>query len=371
MTIAAPKLSYVRQFKEDDIPQVADVHRRVFHLAGHTSPELLDSYRAWFTQVFLNNPWRNEAVGSLVYQDEAGRITGFLGVMPQRMAWNGHPVQVAIMSNFVVDTDARGMAGMKLLGAFLAGPQDLAIADEANPDVRRIWEGLGGATSLPYSMHWYYPLRPFQFAAFIAREKKLIPGFLYRACSPAGRILDTITARVLKFPFRRSESRLSGQDLDTETLAACLSEATRKQTLRPDYDLRSLTWILQRAQQMRTNGRLQKVVLRTDKQDVAGWYLYYANPSGVSQVVQLHAKPPHTNDVLDHLFNHAWRQGATVLSGRPEPGVMQALAERNCIFRCGPEWALIHSRKPDLVNAFHRNDVYFSRLEGEWCTHFR
>jgi len=122
---------------------------------------------------------------------------------------------------------------------------------------------------------------------------------------------------------------------------------------------------------MRNNGQLRKVLLRTDKGDVAGWYLYYSHPAGLSQVVQVYAKANRANDVLDHLFNDAWVNGVTALSGRLDPALMYALSERHAIFFCGPEWALIHSRKPEILNAFDRSDIYFSRLEGEWCTHFR
>src|SRR5436190_1132294 len=178
--VASPKLSFVRPFTEADIPQVADLHSRIFKVSDRLSPGLLDEYRSYFTRVFLNNPWRDEAVGPLVYQDSSGRITGFMGVMPQRMSMNGQTIHVAIMSNFVVDSDSRGMTGMKLLKAFLSGPQDLSIADEASPDVRRLWEGLGGATSLPFSMHWFYPLRPCQFGLLALKEKKLMPTYLAR-----------------------------------------------------------------------------------------------------------------------------------------------------------------------------------------------
>jgi hypothetical protein len=361
----------VRQFKEDDIPQVADIHKRAFQLTGDMSPQLLDSYRVWFTEVFLKNPWLDGSVGSIVYESEPGRINGFLGVLPQRMLWNGQPVKVAIMSNFVVDTGSRGMAGMKLLRTILEGSQDLAIADEATADVRRMWDGLGGATSLHHSMHWYYPLRPCQFAAFVAKQKRLLPAFLSHAGAPAARALDAVVTRVVKAPFRKARTRLSARELDPETLTLCLSETARKHALGPDYDVPGLAWILRRASQLRTNGRLRQIVLSTEKQNVAGWYLYYANPTGVSQVIQVQAKAPFAGDIVDHLLNDAWEQGVTVVSGRAERSLLPALSERNCIFSCGPAWALIHSRKPDLVNAFHRGDVFFSRLEGEWCTHFR
>ena len=60
----------VRAFTKEDIPQVADLHRRVFRVADHTSQELLDSYRTYFTQDFLEDPWRDYDAESLVHEED-------------------------------------------------------------------------------------------------------------------------------------------------------------------------------------------------------------------------------------------------------------------------------------------------------------
>src|SRR5437762_6086480 len=208
MMVASPKLTRVRTFCAADIPQVAEVHRRAFKTIGESTPELLAEYEAYFTRVFLRNPWRCDDIHPLVYQEDNGQISGFLGVLPRRMSLRGQTVRVAIMTNFVVSPDARGLAGAKLLRAFLDGPQDLAIADEASPGVRKMWEGLGGATSLPYSMHWYYPLRLSQFGVLVLKQKKILPSYLAKAVSPMARALDIFGERIVKFPVRPSKSAL-------------------------------------------------------------------------------------------------------------------------------------------------------------------
>lgn len=367
----ASKSSPIRPFTEEDIPQVAELHRRVFGTADQSSPELRDAYRAYFTQVYLNNPWRDDAVGSLVHQEDNGGITGFLGVVPRRLSMNGKSLQAAITTNFIVDTRSRGFVGIMLLRAVLAGPQDLNIADESNAASRAIWEALSGTTSLLYSMRWVYPLRPCQFALFVSRKKKLLPAYIPAASAPAARALDALAAHALIRPLRSSEDRFFGAEMNCETLSSCLSTEVEKQSLRVDYDDHTLSWVLQRAEQMPLHGRLQKVLVKTEKQEIAGWYVYYLNPGGISEVVQLHAKTCFARDVLNHLFYRAWRQGATALSGRMEPHLMQAFSDKHCLFHCGPQWLLVHSRQPELLQAFQRGDVRFSRLDGEWCCHFR
>ncbi len=53
-----------------------------------------------------------------------------------------------------------GIVAVRLARAFLEGPQDLSISDEASDVARKIWEGLGGTTALLRSLHWTRPLRP-------------------------------------------------------------------------------------------------------------------------------------------------------------------------------------------------------------------
>ena len=368
----------VRAFAQEDIPQVADLHRRVFRVADHTSEELLDSYRTYFTQVLLDHPWRDYGAESLVHEEAGGRITGFLAVAARRMCFNGQDIQARIGSQLVVDPDSRGMAGLKLMSAFLAGPQDLSIADEANAVGLQMWEGFGGVTSFLYSLQWMYPLRPGQFARSVMTEKKVLPPFsprhqrpiLSRLFVPLAWTLDALVPPILKKLSVSPECRVVGEELTCDSLLACLAECGER-SLRPVYDQRSIVWILQRADQLRRNGSLQKILVKTERQEVAGWYLYYLKTKGISEVVQLYANPGFAHAVLGHLFGHAESHGAIVLGGRLEPSLTRALSERHCLFHGGPYWALFHSRRPELLHALHRGDAFFSRLEGEWCLHFK
>ena len=369
----------VRAFTKEDIPQVADLHRRVNRTADHTSAELLDSYRTYFTQIFLDDAWRDDDTKSLVYEEAGGRITGFFGAVARRMSFKGEAIRVTVGSQVVVDPSSRGVAGLKLYSAFLDGPQDLFIGDEANSDIGPLWEGFGGTTSLLYSMYWLYPLRPGQFARAILTKKKFLPPLsprharplLSRLSAPVAWTLDALAVPMMQKLSGSPECRVSGEELTCETLLSCLAECAGRRSLRPVYDQRSLSWILQRAEQLRRNGRLQKILVKTEEQGIAGWYLYYLEPEGISQVVQLYANPFCAHAVLDHLLQHAESHGATAVSGRMEPSMMQAFSDRHCLFHSGPEWALVYSRRPELLHALDQGDAFFSRLEGEWCLHFR
>ena len=219
----APASGPIRSFREEDIPQVADLHRRVFDTADHSTPELLESYRAYLTDVYLKNSGGDDDVGSLVHQ-EGGKITGFLGVVPRRMSIRGQSLRAVITTNFVVDAGSRGLAGIRLLRAVLDGPQDLSIADESNIASRVLWETLGGTTSLLYSMHWLYPLRPSLFGLLVAKKKKLLPRAALAALTPAAWALDAVAAS-LPIPLAHDPSKkgFSGENMSQESLAQCLS----------------------------------------------------------------------------------------------------------------------------------------------------
>src|SRR5207249_10440499 len=117
-------------------------------------------------------PWVDVRRSCLGCEEGGGRIVGFVGVGRRGLSMNGHRLLAAISSRFVVDPAGRaGVVAVRLAKAFLDGPQDLSISDEATDVSRRIWEGLGGTTSLLHSLHWTRPLRPARLALSLLRNR--------------------------------------------------------------------------------------------------------------------------------------------------------------------------------------------------------
>src|SRR2546428_6469203 len=118
----------VRAFSEDDAPQVAELHRKVFRTAAEPSTELSSSYRTYLREIFLNNPWYDEDLPSLVYQEADGTISAFLGVMPRPFSVGGKPIRAALTSQFIAAPHRRaGLAAVELIKKFISGPQDLSL----------------------------------------------------------------------------------------------------------------------------------------------------------------------------------------------------------------------------------------------------
>src|SRR5579872_2669901 len=361
-------MGHVRPFVDDDISQVADLHRKIFGMSDKWSPEL---YASYFREVFLNNPWYDKNLCSLVYEEGNGRIGGFLGVMPRPMWMKGRLIRAAVSSQFIVEPESRfNLAGVQLLKAFLSGPQDLSLADEANDSSRALWERLGGSTALLYSIHWTCTLRTAQYARLRLGGRHL-PGpltFLLKAFCQA---IDSVAARAPHNPSYRTGSRCVGEDTGVETLMKCSDAFRNPQSLRPEYDRSSLGWLLGRAAETNGHGNFEKVAVRNAARELIGWFVYYLDRDGMGEVLQIGSKKTSVHEVLDHLFHHAWHNGAVALRGRLEPGLMPELLARRGLSHHRRYWTLIHSQKPELLDAIHRGDAFLTRLEGEWCMRFQ
>lgn len=368
METSRAKPGHVRPIAEEDIAQIAELHEKVFG-ANHKRCDA-GNLRSYFTEIFCRNPWYDPELPSLAYQESDGRVIGCLGVMPRRMTFKGRPIQVAVTHNFMVEPGRRStLAGIQLLKVFLSGPQDLSTA-EGNSLSREIWSGFGGSTAPLYTIRWTRPLRPSQYLlSFLMKRGLSAP--LTVALKPFCRALDAIAGKAAQGPFRPSAPTFPGEEVDADGLGKWFSEFTRNRSLRPEYDQRSLKWLLEIMARTKGRGSFRKVAVRGRNGEVAGWYLYYLNPGGVSEVVQIAARPDTMNDVVDHLFYDAWSRGVVAVTGQLDPGFFQALSGRNCLFHDGGgSWLLIHSKNSAILDAIHRGDAFFSRMEGEWWIAF-
>jgi len=355
----------VRPFTGSDIPQVAGLHRNIYRQDEQPSPELERCYRGFFQDVFLENPWYDDRVSSLVCEDGTGRIIGFLGAMPRPMRLEGRPIRAAVCSMLMVDPQQRNsLASVQLIRSLLSGPQDLTFADESTSPSRKLWERLGGTTSMLNSMHWIRPLKP---AGLLNVRLSQHPGLrpLGKLSAPLCWAADAAITHLRFSPYRFAAARLAGEELDTRTLLECSTGLYDSQALRPEYDERSLRWLLELASH---DGGLEKIVVRNSSGSAVGFYVYHLNRDGIAEVLQMATQPAFTKDVVDHLLNRAARQGAVAVTGRLDPRYIDELGS-SCLMRAR-YWMLVHSRNPHLLSAIEGGRPYLTRLEGEWCLQF-
>jgi hypothetical protein len=361
----ARSMAGVRPFVESDIPQVAAVHRAAFGLGDHTS---LDEYRDYFTRLFLLSG-ADHRISSLVFQEPDGRVTGFLGLVPRRVTINRRHYQAAISSQFIVDPGSQvGLVALRLVKACLEGPQDLSIADEANDVSRRIWEGLGGTTALLLSMYWTRALRPAQFGLSFLRERRATAP-LAVAATPFAALVDGVAVRAPGSQFRQSASVGAAEPLCPSTALAYLADAGGDATLRAEYDEPAFAALIENAARRADGGRVLNAIVKNGSV-VVGWYIAHIESTGVAEVAQIAATPSTIDAVLNHLFYHAWRQGAVSVSGRLHPRFVQALSDKYCVFHRRGRWVLIKTSKPELLHAIEAGNTSLSRFDGEWALRF-
>lgn len=358
----------MRPFVEADIPQVADLHRRVFRVHEPVRRGWLEGYGRYFADVFPHGEAAKRGVGSKVFERN-GVVLGFLGVVPRPMTFNGQPVVMAVCSQFAVDPAGRGRVGLQLLKECFAGPQDLTISDEAGDNTRAIWEWCGGEAVLTQSLRWIRPLCPAGLAlSLLARQKW--PGLRCTPSIAGSRLVDAVVSRIGSVFVRRTRPHGSRDALDAATLAACLAGVAPGRALVPHYDAQSAAWAIRRAGQRLGHAPVRRVAVRTATHGVTGWFLYCLSDDGMAEVLQLAARPEAAGNVLDHLFDDAAEQRAVGVCGRLDPQLLGALSDKRVVFFRGDHWTLLHSSRAELRQAVQCGGAFLSRLEGEWCLRY-
>ncbi len=266
-----------------------------------------DDLSGYLERIFFRNPWCNEGIPSLVYRNGAGEIAGFMGVVARPATFQNRPIL--------------------------------------------------------QSLHWTQPLRPARFYAGRLAQR-LRARALAWGLRPVSWAVDGLTAR---WPPARG---LHEAPLTAALMAAHLPDLLGQVALQPQYDERSLRWLLDQLTATKTRGELRGVAVRSADGSLVGWYLYYANAGGVGQVVQVVARQGQDGDVLQCLFHDAWEEGLVALQGRLEPWLLPALGARGALLARDGPWVLVQSQCPELAAAIHRGDACLSRLDGEWWMSF-
>jgi hypothetical protein len=359
--------THIRPFTAGDIRGVADLYARAFR---HSQQPASVSVHTYCRDVFLDHPWYDPEIASLVLEGADGRISGFLGVMARPMTFRHERVRAAIACLLMVDPDRRqGFAAFELARRFLAGPQDLSYTDGAAPMAQVIWERVGGRAVLLPSTTWLRLLRPGRWLAAKLVERRSTGG-LARVIGAACRATDAVVSGIGLNPFRPAATPLSVEIASDEQLLAAIRTAAARYALSPDYDLDSLGWLLRKAGEASSQGELRRILVRHREGPVAAWCVYYVRPGGVANVLQLAGDDRSLVAAANAVFLDAWRRGAVGLSGQVQPWLLKPLSLQRCLMTCPHFGVLVHSRRPDIVGALSGSDAFVTRLEGEWWQRF-
>jgi len=358
-----------RAFRAEDIAEVARLWLKAFRRRSDAPP---DPLLAYFHELFFDAPWRDPALPSLVCEDASG-IVAFLGVLPRTMMFRGERLRVAVGTQLMTDdSPGAGYAAVRLLRKFFAGPQDLSFSDGATEGAERLWRAGGGDVAPMDSLTWVRVLRPIQYAAATFRPQSALRPAI-RAMSPLYQLIDVALVRN-GLGRRYWAPRASRLEVDIEptddTILWCVRHLAGDRALHPAYEPDAFRWLLRKAAEKRMHGTLLRGVVRAADQSIVGWYLFYANPGAVAQVLQFGARDRFDEAVLNCLLHHAWRLGAAGVSGKFEFRYAKALAKARCTFTWPGYGTLVHARNRAIIDAIAHGDAFLSRLEGEWWSRF-
>jgi hypothetical protein len=354
----------IRPLEREDLPQVAALYELVARSGTRNPPPELAGH---FQDTFLDHPWADPDIPSLVYQDGEGAILGFIGSQVRRMRLNGRVLRFGCSGHLVTEPEARkGAVGAFLMKAYQSGPQDLTFSDTASEYVRKIWESLGGEKSQLACVGWGRMFRPWHASAdFMGRRRDL--GRAGRAAGPLLNVLDAASVGVARERLEPPEPDGHTEELTAEAIAEHMPLLARSFPVRPAYDEDGFVeWLLAAATAVKTRGTLVKRLVRGADGRVRGWFVYYVRPGAIAQVLQVAGSSRDIGDVVDHLLRDAWSRDAAAVQGRMEGHLFQAVTERRCFLHTSGYLALVHGRDPEVLHAVQSGRALLTRLEGEW-----
>lgn len=355
----------IRTAVDEDLPAIVALHTKIY---PHSASGSRERRVAYLTNILLQHPWRTERFPSLVYEDVSGEVTGLLGVMPRPMRLHGDPMWMAISHNYMVAPDSRSaLVSVRLAQAFFRGSQTLCVCQPQDMTALKIARACGASLARLYSFMWVRPLRPAAYVAERLQERCGSPT-LWRLLVPLCRLLDAGVRRCGHWSFQLPEQRHVVEDLTVETLLECLLDFSSRRTLRPEYDVPALSWLIAVAKAKTRYGKLRVRRVRKDSGHVIGYYLYYANRDGVSYVLQVVAHPDSVGVVLDELAREAWEGGAVALCGPFDPYYAEELAAKALYIKYDYRAPVqIHSTNPAVDCALASGNAFLSPLEREWA----
>ena len=359
----------VRACRREDLPAVVELLLSGGRAATGVSKEQI---RAYAEQVYFDSPWAGHDIPSLVTVDQGGRLEGFVGVMPRPMRIGDEPVTAAVPGNFVVragpDGKVNSFAALAMLKRLFAGVQDLTFTDTANEASRRLWEASGAVNPSTYSLDWFRPIRPASAVLRMMETARGMPLPMSRMVMAGAGLVDLGGAPLVARMARNKTTAFSTAPLDEAALLALLNGRDRH-AVAGRFGAEDLAWVMDGVRAKAAGRKLRQALVLDEQGATVGAFLYILAKSGVAQVLAAPAREGRFDLVLQAAVADAAGQGASVLTGQVQPRQAPAYKGQRCFLMCN-QWTLVHSRRAEVIDAFHRGQVRLTALDGERWTRF-
>lgn len=347
----------VRPLEPGDLPRVAALLSRL--LSGGDGV-VSNGYLATLRRLFFEHPWYDPSLPSLVYV-RGGTVVGFIGSQPRPLVFRGAPLRAVWSGPLVSDPDAGAPAGLLLMRAVLAGPQDVTLTDGANPEVLQMWERLGGRVSHLRGLAWMRLLRPMRGVGELLLRQRLPR--VRRMAGPLWDGFDRVVAPAAGFrPSQPTET--SSVSLRPAALAS-FRDAAGGADPRVALDAHGSEWLLREVERTNPGAYAWRLVLGRNGEPI-GWYVAELPRRGVGRLLGMGAHPTAVRAVLDQFSWDAWDAGTAAVTGRVEAQLLEPLLAYPRLVVRGSTRVLVHGGDPSLVDALVAGEGDITRLDGEW-----
>lgn len=359
----------VRTLQDADFSQIARLHDHCFRRSIYKDH---DALQRQIRKLFRENPWRCPGIDSLVWEDGAGRVLGFAGLLARPMRFRGEPILSALSCQVMVDPEARGEGiAEALLRASTEGPQAITYSDILNPAAFAIWRRIGGSEIPELGLQWTRPLRPFRWlAARVGRGCGRVGAMCL--ARPVLSFLDAIVRSDPSSPY--SIPIGEGQTLRPLSLInhlKLLDDLQSYYDLVPCYDEQSLTWLMgMLGDSLQRGTRLEGAQLVDRRGDTIGFFLMAVQPRAIATVLQIGTPAGKLEPVLAAIVQRANESQCAIIRGRHQPEHLSTLAKWPNSLGCGDPRVMVISRHPEIIECIRRGRAWMSHLEGEWCIGF-
>lgn len=363
-------MSKVRTFEAADVDDVANMFQRLLRKSSVPAGDDLKSY---FHQIFLERAPPEPEFRSRVHLRDNGSVSGFIGVLPVKMEFEGRKITALDCGNFACDDrEDDPFAGARLLRDVLSGPQDLSFTETANDVSTEMWRSMRATVLGSYSLGWLRVLRPASFAvAAASRYSKPLA-----VLKPVGGLVDSILLKRVGENSWLHHVNNPGKadafvtdDVSDAEFAAHLPVFLRHFPLSPGWSQGELEFMLRHsARKLNYGGRMQRAVRNRGGKTI-GLYLCYGSKGGIGRTVQLVSEPGQESIVIDCLLRDAFERGLVAVRGATQPNLLQAMIGKKCTFI--PSAAtIVHTRDPILLDAMKSGRAFINGLAGEGWTRF-
>lgn len=358
----------IRPFAPHDAEAAAALFQAVM-LGSDTRPPA--GLAAYFRSHFLDGPFADPDIPSLVYVSSQGGVEGFVGVAVQPMRIGERTVRAAILGTLMVRDHAQTpMAGARLLKQVVSGKQDLTLSESAGDASLAMWRQLKGSVLDRHSLDFVRVLRPAQFGVEML-EKRIGAA---RLLSPFARALDRFAGRK-PGPLRwtglpadfRTQGGVHARPASVDAIAALATDSLSRNAIVPLWPGNCLAAVIAEAMDKPAFGAAHLCEVVTKAGKPIGGFLFHQAGRGPAKVVDILHAPGQAGPVLDALFIYAHELGAASVQGRATPHLLDALLSRRTLF-AHESASVIGTKDPEILKAFQEGRAHFNGLVGERWT---